>query len=879
MKNPHRILRAFFFLTLLSLPLQAEEGILQLRVLDLEGKAVKVRIGPASTGPYELTLVDGGARIVLPPQTRPGERVPLKVLGGEWVIFSPWDARVQVPPFEEKADNVVLVVVGRRRQKELLQSGDVLQALARRVLTAIEGLEQSRGETTEAMRRGVLAEQADAFGLTAEEVDRALRAWRDAPISLANKELAKKYVEHYPRQILREGSVSIEESTLHEPVIVTNPKDSPITIDKARTDFDLRGQINPLGLGMKVQLSVGASPPDAIDRVDCSWSLEPAGIMTHLSPMKGPCELEILLPVLPLRGRGKRIPVTFRVAVTQGGTVVEKLARETILSNEILADTLLVGEQVGQTSVTASVVDAPSQQVLAPHYECGWDFPDKPVVFTPLLDNGCKGKISLKPEAEWTDQERALYWVSIASSGGEAVGVAHLRARGTEETLGQVQVLLRLEDIREEGDPFTAHQLMSEAIRSKMTKALAGTPERAHFEPTVGFYRGNWQLTLASKELSSHITVQGRFDDGEWVPVRKHMKLNVPEGSRKVTFRVVSETAGSPGPFEFNLGKAALDSILRGARSGQRRILSCSDRDYCEIADGSLLPVIRSISWGIEHDALRSNLRLPQVIDDVMQHTASFSSQAFPKPLCGETLYFQLELVDGTRSQVRTVEISRQVTEEYTCPPTGTDFDDPRILKGNAAALPAFATYCDRGSRRGLMLRTFSTPGVEEVRYSYTPGGARIEADSYHRKAFILPEREGVKVVEMEFTLQGGFKVGPFTYKVNMEALKQMDESYSFNTTNFLRCFQTEKSTLCVPNAVGGGDGSEWTAISHIEVGTTPDKLDFSEDLRGSDKSVRQCLTSDCLFSFILPQGTQEVFSRVRFWHGGWSDVHRFSVP
>src|SRR5882672_11330161 len=93
----------------------------------------------------QSSAVQGKVRIKLPPQTRPGDWVNLQIIkhergrarGADWALISPWDNRVMVPSFENKADNAVPVVVARRGDKQILSSGEPLEAIANRVLSGV----------------------------------------------------------------------------------------------------------------------------------------------------------------------------------------------------------------------------------------------------------------------------------------------------------------------------------------------------------------------------------------------------------------------------------------------------------------------------------------------------------------------------------------------------------------------------------------------------------------------------------------------------------------------------------------------------------------------------------------------------------------------
>ncbi len=921
MKKLHR-LHLSLFLSLFPALLQAEEGVLHLRVTNLEGQAVQVEIGSAITG-FGVTVTGGGVRLPLPPKIQPGDRVPLKVQGDEWAIFSPWNGEVQVPPFEEKAENVALVVVGRRYQQELLRSGDVLKAITRRVLDALERLKKSQGEITEDLRRGVLVEQAAAVGLDPSEVDSALRAWRDAPISSADKALAGRYLEHYPQQILQDGSVGIEDSTLYDPVIITNPQDTSINIDQARAKFELRSPLDQLGLGMRLSLAVSASPPEALADVTCSWSLTPEGIATP--PGAGPCEWEARLPVRPLPGRGKKIPVTFGVRVTRGDEVLEHLVREAVFDNGILADTLVEGEKLGAESpVVVSVVDVRNQKVLPGFYECTWELLGYPMTFSPLTENQCRGELSLKPKSEWSGPERMVFGMMRATAVVGPTIRTYLRVQGSAEPIGSVATEIHYDVPPSEPDPpsteelaIQAHQeaggLVSsllqnnpdftegllqgaaEAYEEQFSKILdriqqGDPPQESSFQPLVQFMLNGWQLAFNQRELYQLTDpIEARFDDGEWSSIQASSRIDVPPQSRKVTLRTVPESGDPMGPFEFDMEKLALTAMLEKVKA-KKSFLKCRNGS-CEITEAGLLLAVRSVSWGIDPASLDSQLTLSHATEGFLKIVRGSSKQSFPKPLCGETLYYRLELVDGTRTAVKSAKIPRSRYEENDCLPAGSDIEDPRLLQASVPSPPVFV-YSPTPKwelDEHLPLRTFSFPGIDEIRYSYIPGGPRTAAGKGSDQVFTIPFREDTERVELEFAFANGSTVGPFSYGLDPPKLQAMQALHRLGATRYLHCVRLDysakprpglpaKSTVCVQ--AGGLPESAWLGASRVELGVLADELDHVAPIRAEEEFVRYCFNNldSCLFSFVLPYDTQEVFTRLRFWHGGWSDIRRFAI-
>ncbi len=113
----------------------AEEGVLVLVVTDTEQHPfANVEIGTAGDGGSpQFTDQNGKARLKLPPNTKPAAWVNLLLLnapnGLDLAFISPFDARVRVPPFDNEAENYDPVVLAKRGDKSMLESGSGMLAL------------------------------------------------------------------------------------------------------------------------------------------------------------------------------------------------------------------------------------------------------------------------------------------------------------------------------------------------------------------------------------------------------------------------------------------------------------------------------------------------------------------------------------------------------------------------------------------------------------------------------------------------------------------------------------------------------------------------------------------------------------------------------
>jgi uncharacterized protein YkwD len=113
----------------------AEEGVLVLVVMDTEQHPfANVRIGAAGdSGSPEFTDQNGKARLKLAPSTKPAAWVTLLLMsvpnGLDLAFISPYDGRIRVPPFDNEQDNYDPVILAKRGDKAMLESGSGMLAI------------------------------------------------------------------------------------------------------------------------------------------------------------------------------------------------------------------------------------------------------------------------------------------------------------------------------------------------------------------------------------------------------------------------------------------------------------------------------------------------------------------------------------------------------------------------------------------------------------------------------------------------------------------------------------------------------------------------------------------------------------------------------
>ena len=220
------LLSIFTWLCLLTASASAETGILVLHVDDVHDHPVAgVNIAVKGDGGNGISDKDGKIRIQLAPQTQPKDWVTLQVVdsppGKDLVLVSPWDSRVLVPSFENKSDHFVEVVVIQHGDFEALKSGTVLAALTAQINKA--NAPKSVGkEAVKEDPKANLDAVAKQYGLTSEELDKAIRAWGATTTDPYQAGLAALYARNYDAATsslqnslkLREGLLAADQKAI-----------------------------------------------------------------------------------------------------------------------------------------------------------------------------------------------------------------------------------------------------------------------------------------------------------------------------------------------------------------------------------------------------------------------------------------------------------------------------------------------------------------------------------------------------------------------------------------------------------------------------------------------------------------------------------------
>jgi tetratricopeptide (TPR) repeat protein len=181
----------------------AETGILVVHAKDVKRRPVAgLEVGVEGDGGSAVTDRAGKARIKLAPQTKEKSSVPLQIVkspsGQDLVMVSPWDYRTQVPSFENESDNFVEVVVVQRGDRAALEDGTVLKAAASQINKA-NAPKTADQHDSQADRKANLDAVAKQFGLSPEDLDKAIRAWGGITTDPYEAGLAALYARNYDK--------------------------------------------------------------------------------------------------------------------------------------------------------------------------------------------------------------------------------------------------------------------------------------------------------------------------------------------------------------------------------------------------------------------------------------------------------------------------------------------------------------------------------------------------------------------------------------------------------------------------------------------------------------------------------------------------------
>src|SRR3989442_4618729 len=194
--------RAIVVALIASIVAQAEPNILLLSVSNTRNRPIQgVVLSPKGAGSTSApTDVAGRTRIKVASQTQPGDWVSLMIVsarsGQQLVFISPWDGRVMVPRFESEAENFAPVVLGKRGDRKILESGSGIVAVAANIEFELAPKSVNK-KTSDEDRHLALASVSEKYGFRPSEVDAAIRAFAQKAKDAYDSGLVELYAGNY----------------------------------------------------------------------------------------------------------------------------------------------------------------------------------------------------------------------------------------------------------------------------------------------------------------------------------------------------------------------------------------------------------------------------------------------------------------------------------------------------------------------------------------------------------------------------------------------------------------------------------------------------------------------------------------------------------
>jgi tetratricopeptide (TPR) repeat protein len=198
------LLLALLALLCLACPMAwAETGFLVVHVKDVQQHPVAdLQIGVEGDGGSGITDPKGKARIKLAPQTTAKSWVSLQIEksppGKDWVMVSPWERRTLVPSFENESENFVEVVVVQRGDRAALESGTVLKAAVQQINKA-NAPKSADKQADQENPKANLEAVAKQYGLSPDDLDKAIKAWGAKTTDTYEAGLAALYARNYSK--------------------------------------------------------------------------------------------------------------------------------------------------------------------------------------------------------------------------------------------------------------------------------------------------------------------------------------------------------------------------------------------------------------------------------------------------------------------------------------------------------------------------------------------------------------------------------------------------------------------------------------------------------------------------------------------------------
>src|ERR1700730_8859249 len=181
------------------------------RVLDGGSRPVRgVRLRQRSNGILSAPSDQKGITwINVSAEVKPGQSIGIEIVGSgpqKWILVSPSDDNITVRSFDSSEESVTPIVVINRNDPNILISGRVLYASARRMVRQLKPEEAARFLSSR-QRQAALEAEARRLGVRPSDLSKALTLWAEKAKDPYEKGIAYLYQERFPEasELLRKS--------------------------------------------------------------------------------------------------------------------------------------------------------------------------------------------------------------------------------------------------------------------------------------------------------------------------------------------------------------------------------------------------------------------------------------------------------------------------------------------------------------------------------------------------------------------------------------------------------------------------------------------------------------------------------------------------
>lgn len=714
-------------------------------------------------------------------------------------------------------------------------------------------------------------------------------------------------------QSLGELCVTIKAYTLDEDRAAIELAVRALVDGQAPPKFVLDTDLNRLGLGSRTVVAVTAIPPQALDGARCDWTVEPADVLRTAKP-DGSCRLEVTMPAAPLAGRASTLPARIAVRIRRGDQVLDELAVRGAVHNGLPIEPVAGAFSLKPgIPVTVKIVPQGREDPIPPGFTCSWGLGNAPLVFTPTADNGCQGRLELKPEGTWTQFEGIAYATFLMDRTPLSVRVRLLHDGGLVND-GTTSVELSVDDRRDPQKLLLRYsmfppsrEMIDELLTREGLPPLNSLSEK-NLQLRLAFASGVWSLETyfngdppgPLEKRSGLLRVLYSQDGKVFAPWLGSGRVTPQElaGRDHVWVKVQSGIGGEPaGPFRLALdfptaARAALAAAWHALDKDERQRFACGGLVggwETFTGDRSFLAIVDQVSVGRGEGALWRTHRYGGRIE----HLFAEELASVPPPVGPTDYVSRLRFVSGEE-------------EVYACPSRAR----PGVRKAaplhycrlqrttaKAASMPEeIEVYLEYRSSVGWTVTYGDSLEPAFVRVSSGAGFSTVEQNATDHGRITFPEAQGKQLI-LRFVTAGGEEVeyrGAVDYAAHRFATLRdalfSDSKLACAAYDPERADEDEADrrprgmdgpAVVCGFAIGGGEymsvASALPVLRSVDYGCARDQL-TSEDRFDDERALGSQGKWEEL-TFALPGHCDTVFARFTLADGSRSEILAAPVP